>query len=88
MAKEWSFAGWYHRRGGVLVGPLAARHIRRLVASGRLRPSDRVWERWQCGHESLMVPALASTACAAGGVPLTPPPLCSAPDSVSNAPVG
>jgi hypothetical protein len=62
MERAWSFAGWYCRRGGTLSGPFRPEQIKRLVHSRRLRPTDRVWEKWTHGRESLLFPALASTA--------------------------
>ena len=70
MERAWSFAGWYCRRGKSLSGPFRPEHIKKLVARGRLRPSDRVWEKWTHGRESLLFPALAGTASG-----LTPSPL-------------
>ncbi len=64
MERAWSFAGWYCRRGATLSGPFRPEQIRKLVESRRLRPSDRVWERWRRRRQSYLFPALASTASA------------------------
>jgi hypothetical protein len=69
MERAWSFAGWYCRRGDTLSGPFRPEQIKRLVARRGLLPADRVWEKWTHGGESLLFPALASTA---SGVPLPP----------------
>jgi hypothetical protein len=63
MEGAWSFAGWYCRRGDTLSGPLRPEQIKSLVAGRRLRLSDRIWERWTHGPESLYFPALVSTVC-------------------------
>ena len=62
MKGEWSFVGWCWRHNDTLSEPVPTEQIRQLVASGHLRPTDRVWESWQHGPENLMFPALASTA--------------------------
>jgi hypothetical protein len=66
MDRAWSFAGWYCRHGETLSGPFRPEQIKTLVASGRLRLTDRIWERWSCGWDSLFFPALVSTVFASG----------------------
>jgi hypothetical protein len=77
MPGTWSFAGYYYHRNQRLSGPVGSQQIKRLVALGKLKLSERVWERWRRGRKSLLFPALASTGCgravarkgqAAGGV--------------------
>jgi len=65
MERAWSFTGWYCRRGDTLSGPLRPEQIKRLVIRRRLHLSDRVWERWAHGRETLFFPALVSTVVAA-----------------------
>jgi hypothetical protein len=69
MEGAWSFAGWYCRSGDTLSGPFLPEQIKRLMKSRRLRPSDRVWERWEYGRQALLFPALASTASADSSPP-------------------
>ncbi len=69
MGRAWSFSGWYCRRGETLSGPFRPEHIKKLVARGRLRLADRLWEKWTRGRESLFFPALVGTA---SGLALSP----------------
>jgi hypothetical protein len=64
MERAWRFAGWYCRRGDSLSGPLRPEDIKKLVSRRRLRPADRIWEKWTRGRKSFLFPALATTASA------------------------
>ena len=61
MTTERSPGGWYYRRDGQPAGPVSAEELKDLLAAGRLRPRQPVWQ--QGPHGLLFVRA----ATAAGG---------------------
>lgn len=63
QGREWTFDGWYYRRGEAIVGPVLRDEVRRLVDAGELHGAERVWERWRLGGESFLVPTTARAAC-------------------------
>ncbi len=46
MAQTITSESWYFQSAEGVVGPLSADELRRLVAAGRLRPDDPVWQSW------------------------------------------
>jgi PAS domain S-box-containing protein len=61
---EWSSEGWFYKSGGAVVGPVSRASLQGLVAAGRVRETDPVWERWRLGNDTKMVLATALAACA------------------------
>jgi hypothetical protein len=56
---KWIFEGWVYADGeGKLVGPVAAEDFVRVIGSGRVQPTDRVWTKWKNG-EPLLIATLA-----------------------------
>ena len=65
-----SFEGWYYRQAGQALGPISTGRLKELLAAGRLRPRQAVWQR--SGHDMLFVPA--ATAAFGTATPSCPPP--------------
>jgi GYF domain 2 len=49
------YGGWYYRQGGQAFGPVPTGRLKELLASGRLRPGQAVWQR--SGHDLLFLHA-------------------------------
>jgi hypothetical protein len=63
--------GWYYRHDGQAFGPVASAQLRDLLAAGRLRPRQAVWQRG--GHGLLFVQAaMAASATREKGPPPSP----------------
>jgi hypothetical protein len=56
---KWVFEGWvYADRRGQLIGPIAQEEFIRVIGSGAVQATDRVWTKWKNG-EPLLIPTLA-----------------------------
>ena len=59
MGSNWILEGWvYVNKAGQLIGPVSDDELKRLIASGEIGFTDRVWMRWKNGNQ-LSQPALA-----------------------------
>jgi hypothetical protein len=41
--------GWYYKQDGQAFGPILTEQLRQLLAAGRLRPRQAVWQRGSHG---------------------------------------
>jgi uncharacterized protein DUF4339 len=52
--------GWYYKQDGRTFGPVPTGRLKELLASGRLRPRQAVWQR--SGHDLRFVPAATAAS--------------------------
>jgi hypothetical protein len=54
------FEGWYYKQDGQAFGPVPTGRLKELLAAGRLRPCQAVWQR---GGDGLRFVHAATAAC-------------------------
>jgi hypothetical protein len=67
--EERSSDGWYYRQAGGVFGPVPTGRLKELLAAGRLRPRQAVWQR---SSDGLRFVHAATAAC--GTTHLSCPP--------------
>ncbi len=53
MRRNWIFLGWYYYQGAERIGPVPPEEIDRLLARGRLRPSDEILKAWKDANNQI-----------------------------------
>jgi hypothetical protein len=62
MKSKWTLEGWYFRRSDCLLGPVTAAELELLVAGGRLRATDVLWQGLLRGSDRLLIPTVVRAA--------------------------
>jgi GYF domain 2 len=67
--EERPFEGWYYREDGQALGPVPTGRLRELLAAGRLRPGQAVWQRRSDGLRFVPAATAAEGAATPSGQP-------------------
>jgi hypothetical protein len=62
MGSASAFIGWFYRRDGQRFGPVSTPQLRQLVVSGKLHPTDRVWQKWELNDGHTLMAQTAQAA--------------------------
>src|SRR5947209_19281436 len=66
MTHAWSLAGWYYKQNGRRLGPQSEAQVQQDLDSGRLRPTDLVWQKWTKDRDWKLIPVPVQSVLEAG----------------------